>query len=111
MARTGATLLGSKSVSYTHLTLPATVVLVLALFALVTLRQHPAVSLPGTHEIQVVSASSPESDPAPTIANYQMVANQSLDKLDELLTRQGNKRLPPAPIYTASTLKLANPAF
>jgi anti-sigma factor RsiW len=38
----------------------------------------------------------------PTIANYQMVANQSLEKLDELLSEQGSRRLAPAPVYTAS---------
>ena len=41
---------------------------------------------------------------APTVANYEMMANQPLEKLDELLTKQGSRNLPPAPIYTASTL-------
>ena len=41
-------------------------------------------------------------DPPPTIANYTMVANQSLEKLDDLLTRQGSRNLSPTPIYTAS---------
>jgi hypothetical protein len=58
-----------------------------------------------------VSPSSSESDLAPTIANYQMVANQSLEQLFELLTRQGNKRLPPAPVYTVSGPELANASF
>jgi anti-sigma-K factor RskA len=91
--------------------LPATAALMIAVFGLIILRQHPVVSPPAPHTDQVASASSPESDLAPTIANYQMVANQSLDKLDELLTRQGNKRLPPAPVYTASMYKLAGASF
>lgn len=91
--------------------LPATAALVIAIFALVALRQHPVVSPPAPPTVQIASASSPESELAPTIANYQMVANQSLEKLDELLTRQGNKRLPPAPIYTASMYKLVNASF
>jgi Putative zinc-finger len=39
----------------------------------------------------------------PTLSNYYMVANQSLDKLDELLTKQGNCTAWPAPVYTASS--------
>jgi hypothetical protein len=91
--------------------LPATAVLVIALFVVVAPRHPPASSLPAPPTVQVVSAASPESDLAPTIANYQMAANQSLERLSELLTRQGNKRLPPAPVYTASSLGLANAPF
>jgi hypothetical protein len=32
-----------------------------------------------------------------------MVANESLEKLDQLLSEQRNRKLPPAPVYTAST--------
>jgi len=42
------------------------------------------------------------SDPLPTIANYKIIASQSLEQFSELLNRQGDKPLPPAPIYTAS---------
>ena len=91
--------------------LPAGAVLVIALFVLVAPRHPPTSSLPAPPTVQVVSAASPESDLAPTIANYQMAANQSLERLSELLTRQGNKRLPPAPVYTASSLGLANAPF
>jgi hypothetical protein len=51
---------------------------------------------------QIGSVSVISSDPAPTLANYKMVASQSLEQLSELLDRQGDKPLPPAPIYTAS---------
>jgi anti-sigma factor RsiW len=44
-----------------------------------------------------------KSDLDPTIGNYQMVANQSMEKLDELLTRQSHRNLSAVPIYTAST--------
>jgi hypothetical protein len=37
-----------------------------------------------------------------------MIANRSLDKLDELLTRQGNRNPASTPIYTASTLSRAS---
>jgi len=66
--------------------------------------RRPGVSPPAPAGIQAVSRSAPESDLPPTIANYQRVANRSLDELDELLTRQGNRHPSPAPIYTASTM-------
>ncbi len=91
--------------------LPAIAVLVIALLAMVAPRHPPALSLPAPPAVQVVSTSSSGSDLAPTIANYQMIANQSLDKLSELLTRQGNKRLPPAPVYTISSLEVVNASF
>ena len=37
--------------------------------------------------------------------------NQSLEKLSELLARQGNKSLPPAPLDTASSFQLLNGSF
>jgi hypothetical protein len=91
--------------------LPAIAVLAITLLAVVGLRRPPASSPPAPPTVQVESALGSESELAPTIANYQMVANQSLEKLSELLTRQGNKSLPPAPLYTASSLELANPPF
>ena len=48
------------------------------------------------------SAVDLKRDLPPTIANYQMIANQSLEKLDELLNRQANRKLSPTRIYTAS---------
>jgi anti-sigma factor RsiW len=44
------------------------------------------------------------ADAAPTLANYRSAAERSLQKLDDLLTRQGNRNPPAAPIYTAGTL-------
>ena len=52
-----------------------------------------------------------QNDLAPTLANYQRVANQSFDKLDALLTQQGKQTLPPMPIYTAATGLSANELF
>lgn len=75
----------------------AIVVAALVIFA-------PPPQSPGLKPVMANSAptSSFSGDLAPTIANYQMVANRSLDKLDDLLTRQGNRNPPSAPIYTAS---------
>ena len=69
-------------------------------------RQSPDASSSTRARIQAASVSGAHNDLAPTIANYRRVANQSLDKLDALLTRQSNRPLPPMPIYTASTLAL-----
>ena len=83
----------------------------IALFAMVAPHNHSSLPPPATPTAQVASASSSESDLAPSIANYQMIANQSLEKLSELLTRQGNKSLPPTPLYTASSFQLADGSF
>ena len=88
--------------------LPAIAALVVVGVTVATWRHPPDVSSSPRAATQTESVSSADNDLAPTIANYQRVANQSLDKLDALLTRQGNRALPPMPIYTASTLALAN---
>jgi anti-sigma factor RsiW len=49
-------------------------------------------------------------DLAPTLANYQMVANQSLEQLDDLLTRQGNRNPPPVPVFRTPAFPGANAA-
>jgi len=44
---------------------------------------------------------------SPTISNYQMIANRSLEKLDEHLTNEGNRNPQPTPVYTVSSLSRA----
>jgi hypothetical protein len=58
--------------------------------------------------VQPVARANVQTDLEPTISNYQMIANHSLEKLDELLTRQAIKNPPATPIYTASTLTQAS---
>jgi anti-sigma factor RsiW len=84
--------------------LGATAVVIAAMFLVA---RQPKVSSPGQTGVQTVATKIVEKDLPPSIANYQMVAHRSLDALDELLTRQGNKVCSPIPIYTASTLALA----
>ena len=91
--------------------LPAIAALVMIGVTVATLRQPPVVPSPPRASTQTASVSDEDNDLAPTIANYQRVANQSLDKLDALLTKQGNRPLPSMPIYTASTLGLAQESF
>jgi len=88
--------------------LPAAGAAVIIVAVLSTSLWRPRVVLPLPASATIVVAPNLINNPAPTIANYQMVANQSLEKLDELLTRQGNKNLPPAPTYTASTFTRPN---
>jgi anti-sigma factor RsiW len=63
---------------------------------------HPGVSPSIKPEARIVYPTGVKSDLAPTIANYQTVANQSLEKLDELLTQQASRNPAPTRIYTAS---------
>lgn len=46
------------------------------------------------------------TEPQPTMANYQMVANRSLEELDELLSRQGSRCFPSSPNPTTAGLAL-----
>ena len=91
--------------------LPAVALLALVGVTVAIWRQPLEVSSSPRADAQAASGLDADNDPAPTIANYQRVANQSLDKLDALLTRQGNRALPPMPIYTASTFGLAQESF
>jgi hypothetical protein len=70
-------------------------------------RQGPEVP-PPVHSTHRGLEHNVDADFRPTIANYEMVANQSLEKLDQVLSEQGNRRLPPAPIYTASSFVTAD---
>ena len=94
-----------------RMSLPAIAALVVIGVTVAIWRQPPDVPSSPMAGIQTAAVSGADDDLAPTIANYQRVANQSLDKLDALLTKQGNRPLPSMPIYTASTLGLANESF
>ena len=59
-------------------------------------------TLPRTHPVARPVAAAGKCDP--TILNYQLAADQSLEKLDALLTEQGNRALPAAPIYRTGSV-------
>ena len=88
--------------------LPVVGAAVVVIAVMSTFLWRPNVPLPAPSRATIASAPNINSDLPPTIANYLMVANQSLEKLDELLTRQGNRNPSPARIYTASTLAPEN---
>jgi hypothetical protein len=76
--------------------------------ALLLVLRPPAGSSPSPSPIKSVTAMPrAERYLPPTISNYQMIANRSLEKLDELLITEGNRNPPPAPVYTASSLARA----
>ena len=52
------------------------------------------------------AAVDTEANLAPTIANYQRVASESLDKLDALLGEQGKQTTRATPVYTAAESSL-----
>jgi anti-sigma factor RsiW len=79
---------------------------VIAVFSV--FESRPSLDLPATTGAQAVLTPGVKQDLEPTLSNYQVVANRSLEELDELLTRQGNRNPPPTPLYTASTLPRAN---
>jgi hypothetical protein len=47
-----------------------------------------------------------EDELPPSVANYRVAANRSLDHLDEVLTQQANRRVSTRQVYTASVLAL-----
>ncbi|MHB8520288.1 MAG: anti-sigma factor family protein [Limisphaerales bacterium] len=82
----------------------ATAVLIAAVSLFI---RRPGVAWPPSTGVQLRLAQGTKREPDPTISNYQAVANQSLEKLDELLTRQGNRNPSSSPVYTASMLPRA----
>jgi predicted anti-sigma-YlaC factor YlaD len=91
--------------------LPAIVVLAIVLLAIDANRRHSTSTPQMPVTVQAEPTPDSEDDLAPTIGNYEMVANQSFEKLQELLDRQGEKSLPPVPDYTASSLTLSDAPF
>jgi Putative zinc-finger len=88
--------------------LPVAGALAVVIMVLSVPSRHPGAPLPAPAPVQVASAPNLKSELAPTIANYQIVANRSLEELDDLLTRQSNRSQPRMPIYTASAIALIN---
>jgi hypothetical protein len=84
------------------------IAVVLVIGLVLTYGHRSEVPVPTFSSAQNGMPHNSDADFRPTIANYQMVVNQSLEKLDQLLTEQGSKRLPPAPIYKASAFVTAD---
>jgi len=59
---------------------------------------------PTVPAVPYVAIAPKKMDFDPTLSNYQTIAKRSLDRFDEILTREANRNPSSAPIYTASTL-------
>ncbi len=78
-------------------------------FALLSHFQQPTpVQIAKVTIAPTVTVADTEIDLEPSIRNYQIAANRSFEKLDELLTKQARQNPSFAPAYTASSLALAN---
>ncbi len=88
--------------------LPAIAAAVVIITAFSLIMRRPVVTPVSPVTGQIATAPKAKSDLDPTISNYQMAANRSLENLDDLLTRQANRNPSPTPIYTASTLARVN---
>lgn len=53
-------------------------------------------------------ARNAEAELAPTLSNYQIVANRSMEEFDRLLTRQSNRGLPQTRLYTPASMSGGN---
>jgi anti-sigma factor RsiW len=82
--------------------------LVIAAWLVIVPRANIPVSAPLA--VHPVSAPGLKAGLEPTFSNYEMAVHQSLDKLDELLTKQGNRNPEPSPIYTAALPPRSNMA-
>ena len=80
--------------------LPIGALLFVLCMTVIRLKHDPHRSLAERRSSHPIDAQT--LDLPPTIASYKSVASQSLEQFSELLNRQGDKPLPPAPIYTAS---------
>jgi len=88
-----------------RLTLPVYAATALMILAVASFLQRPKAPLPAkTTARSVPPTANPRVALEPTLATYETVANQSLEKFDELLSRQAERNPPPAPIYKASSL-------
>jgi hypothetical protein len=79
-----------------------------AIVLISVLYRHPVFETRSPRQSNASSQPGFPSDLAPTIANYQAVANESLEAFDQLLTRQSTKPVPAPSPFTAAELALAN---
>ncbi len=95
----------SPSLLNWRLVLPAMAALLIALALIPPAWHHSPPAPPPSPLLQAAT------DPAPTILGYTLAVLGAPEDLPNLLNKQGNKRLPPAPLYTASGIQRVNPAL
>jgi len=82
----------------------ASVLLVTVIIVLVT--HHPTTPSLPAHQTNVITAQDPPASVLPTLGNYRAVANQSIDQLDDLLSRQSKRPIPSPPAFSSVTFAL-----
>jgi hypothetical protein len=88
--------------------LPAVTAAALVIAAWLVIAPRAYIPVPAPLPVRPVAAAVLKADLEPTFSNYEMAAHQSLDKLDELLTEQGNRNPEPSPTYTAALYPRSN---
>jgi hypothetical protein len=84
-----------------RLIMPGLAALALAVTAITSVLRHASPSPPRLSVNIPKPRPVPSPDLDPSLSHYQMIATQSLDQLDELMTRQGDRNPLPQPVYTA----------
>ena len=84
--------------------LPLAATVGLAVTALLVLWERGHRTFPPEKQMENSSTPGLNTDLEPTLSHYQTVANQSLEKFDELLSAQANKNLSTGPILRTSPL-------
>lgn len=88
--------------------LPVAAVCVVLIIGLQVQRQAPGVRPQPPTPNQIVSAPDDIADVAPSIGNYQIAADESLQTFDELLNREAKMSLAPVPADKVSMPDLAD---
>jgi anti-sigma factor ChrR (cupin superfamily) len=91
-----------------RLALPAVTAAALVIAGCWLIGSRAYVPAPAPLPDRPVATAALKTNLEPTLSNYEMAVHQSLDKLDELLTEQGNRNPEPSPIYTAARLPNSN---
>jgi predicted anti-sigma-YlaC factor YlaD len=73
--------------------------------------QHSAIPPQNRHTAHIEPAQDMNQIVPPTMVNYERAANQSIEKLDKMLTEQGNQNFSRSPIYTALPFIRENSSF
>jgi hypothetical protein len=91
------------AVLHWHVVLSSAAAIVVGLGIFFLLPKRPETPVAGVSSPRQTAWLDVKPNLAPTLANYQMVANHSLDKLDALLSEQGARNLPAAPMFKGSS--------
>ncbi len=78
--------------------------LALAMAAWLAVEGRPGGPTTASAPAPVPQAPALSAELPPSVANYRMAANRSLEELDDLLTQQAKRHVATRVIYTASTL-------